>query len=191
MERNHLKNKIERLVEMRSNEILKGHDVNDLNKSISNLESRYNQMLLEDTSATGGPAGAVTGGAVSSSGVAMANASIAGMGAVVSPQASSFSGSTTGQSFTAGGGTVGSGDVSVPFPVGGRNPMYQKMEMGKSHGARTGKKSRQKRLSINQLKDIFAKKQDYTTGAEKKAQKVMNWDNFQKNSVTKIKRLKY
>lgn len=176
---------------MRSNDILKGHDVNDLNKSISNLELRYNKMLFEDTSATGGPAGAVTGGAVSSSGVAMANASIAGMGAVVSPQASSFSGSTTGQSFTAGGGTVGSGDVSVPFPVGGRNPMYQKMEMGKSHGARTGKKSRQKRLSINQLKDIFAKKQDYTTGAEKKAQKVMNWDNFQKNSVTQIKRLKY
>jgi hypothetical protein len=63
--------------------------------------------------------------------------------------------------------------------------------MGKSHGARTGKKSRQKRLSINQLKDIFAKKQDFTTGAEKKSQKVMNWDNFQKNSVTQIKRLKY
>ena len=114
----------------------------------------FEEFIFED-SATGGPAGSVTGGSVGSSGVAMANASISGMGAVVSPQASSFAGTTMGTNFTAGGGTVGSGDVSVPFPVGGRNPMYQKMEMGKSHGARTGKKSRQKRLSISQLKNIF------------------------------------
>lgn len=149
----------------------------------------FEEFIFED-SATGGPAGAVTGGAVGSTGVAMANASIAGMGAVVSPQASSFSGALSGPNFTAGGGSEGSGDVSVPFPVGGRNQMYQKMEMGKSHGAMTGKKSRKKRLSISQLKDIFSKKQDYTVGATK-SPKVMKWDDFKKTDINRVKRLKH
>lgn len=189
-----LKSTNERMQEMisfRTKLIKNGEDVSDINRLISKLEESYAELLIsEDTSGTGGPAGAVTGSSVGSSGVAMANASIAGMGAVVSPQASSLAGSTMGNNFTGHGGTVGSGDVSVPFPVGGRNPMYQKMEMGKSHGARTGKKSRQKRLSMSQLKDIFSKKQDYTVGSERKAPKVMNWQDFQKDDINKIKRLK-
>lgn len=185
-----MREKIEQLVEKRTNSILRGLEIHALNVEINNLQHKYNQLLLEDTSATGGPAGSVTGSAVGSSGVAMANASIAGMGAVVSPQASSFAGTTMGSNFTGGGGSVGSGDVSIPFPVGGRNPMYQKAEMGKSHGARTGKKSRQKRLSMSQLKNIFSKKQDYTVGSEKKSPRVMNWQDFQKDDVNKIKRLK-
>ncbi len=184
-----IKNELELLIEKRTSLILEGIDTHELNRKINLLQNKYNSILFED-SATGGPAGSVTGGSVGSSGVAMANASISGMGAVVSPQASSFAGSTMGTNFTAGGGSVGSGDVSVPFPVGGRNPMYQKMEMGKSHGARTGKKSRQKRLSMSQLKNIFSKKQDYTVGAEKKSPRVMNWQDFQKDDVNKIKRLK-
>lgn len=185
-----IRKELESLIKDRTSLVLEGADTSELNRKINSLQNKYNSLLLEDTSATGGPGGAVTGSAVGSSGVAMANASISGMGAVVSPQASSFAGTTMGTNFTAGGGTVGSGDVSVPFPVGGRNPMYQKMEMGKSHGSRTGKKSRQKRLSISQLKNIFSKKQDYTIGSEKKSPRVMNWQDFQKDDVNKIKRLK-
>lgn len=173
---------------LRSRMIKNGEDVSDINNVISSLENKYKKLLVEDTSATGGPAGAVTGSSVGSSGVAMANASIGGMGAVVSPQASSLSGSTMGSNFSNYGGTVGSGDVSVPFPVGGKNPMYQKVPMSKSHGPRTGKKSRNKRLSISQLKNIFAKKQDYTVGSEKKAKRVMNWQDFQKDDINRIKR---
>lgn len=185
-----IKTELESLVEKRTSLILEGIDTHDINRKINLLQKQYNQMLLEDTSATGGPSGAVSGSSVGGGGVAMANASIAGMGAVVSPQASSFAGTTMGSNFTAGGGSVGSGDVSVPFPVGGRNQMFQKMEMGKSHGSRTGKKSRQKRLSMSQLKNIFSKKQDYTIGSEKKAPRVMNWQDFQKDDINKIKRLK-
>ncbi len=185
-----IRKELESLIKDRTSLVLEGADTSELNRKINSLQNKYNSLLLEDTSATGGPSGAVTGSAVGSSGVAMANASISGMGAVVSPQASSFAGTTGGTNFTAGGGTVGSGDVSAPFPVGGRNPMYQKMEMGKSHGARTGKKSRQKRLSISQLKNIFSKKQDFTIGSEKKSPRVMNWQDFQKDDVNKIKRLK-
>lgn len=176
------------LVDSRNQLLKKGEDVFEINKTISKLEKEYGRLIFEDTSATGGPAGAVTGGSVGSSGVAMANASIAGMGAVVSPQASSFSGSLSSGDFSAGGGKSGSGDVSMPFPVGGRNPMYQKMEMGKSHGARTGKKSRNKRLSLSQLKDIFSKKQDYTKGASRKSSKVMSWDKFLSDDISRVKR---
>ena len=185
-----LTKKIQLLVESRNLLIKSGEDTTEVNKTLSRLEKEYGKLIFEDTSATGGPAGAVTGGSVGSSGVAMANTSIAGMGAVVSPQASSLSGSLSGPNFAAGGGKEGSGDVSVPFPVGGRNPMYQKMEMGKSHGARTGKKSRTKRMSLSQLKDVFSKKQDYTTGSSKKGAKLMKWDDFQKDDINKVKRLK-
>ena len=185
-----LLDKIEYLVEKRSGFIKHGLDVTDINRKLRKLEDQYAKILVEDTSATGGPSGAVSGGAVGSHGVAMANASIAGMGAVVSPQASSLAGSTMGSNFSDHGGTTGSGDVSVPFPVGGKNPMYQKLPMGKSHGSRTGKKSRNKRLSLSQLRNVFSKKQDWTIGSEKKASgKVMNWDSFVRDDLNKVKRI--
>jgi hypothetical protein len=183
--------KIERLAAGRARMMSEGMDVSDINRRIKRLEAEYGRYLSEDTSATGGPAGAVTGSSVGSSGVAMANASIAGMGAVVSPQASSLAGSTMGPSFTGHGGKAGSGDVSFPFPVGGRNPMYQKAEMGKGHGPMTGKKSRKKRLGMKQLRDILSKKQDYTAGSERKLPKVMNWQDFHKSEMSKVKKVKY
>lgn len=184
------------LFERRNHWLKLGRNVDSLNRQINNLEKIYASLITEDTSATGGPAGSVVGSSVGSAGVAMANASIAGMGAVVSPQASSLAGTTMGDNFSSQGGTVGSGDVSVPFPVGGKNPMFQKMPMGKSHGSRTGKKSREKRLSMSQLKDIFSKRQDYTKGSEKsvsqkKSPRVMNWDNFVKDDLNRVKRNKY
>jgi hypothetical protein len=183
--------KLERLTTSRARMMSEGRDVSEMNRKIRRLEAEYGRYLSEDTSATGGPAGAVMGSSVGSTGVAMANASIAGMGAVVSPQASSLAGSTMGTNFTGSGGRSGSGDASFPFPVGGRNPMYQKAEMGKSHGARTGKKSRKKRLDMKQLRDALSRKQDYTVGGERKLPRVMNWQDFHKGEMERVKKVKY
>lgn len=133
--------------------------------------------ILEDTSATGGPA-------VSS-----------GMGAVVSAQPSGLAGATIGTNWASGGGTTGSGDVSVPYNPSGANRVFQKIaSQGKDHGARTGKKSRVKKLDLKSLKDIFAKRQDFTAGEGEREQgikgkgKVMNFNNFLKNDFTTIKK---
>jgi hypothetical protein len=133
--------------------------------------------LLEDTSATGGPA-------VSS-----------GMGAVVSSQPSGLAGATIGTNWASGGGTTGSGDVSIPYNPSGANRVFQKIAaQGQNHGARTGKKSRVKKLDLKALKDIFAKRQDFTAGEGEREQgikgkgKVMNFNNFLKNDFTTIKK---
>jgi len=125
----------------------------------------------EDTSATGGPA-------------------VGGMGAVVSANPSSLAGSTIGTSWSSGGGTTGSGDVGVPYNAGG--PAMQKVPvpMGKGHGALTGKKSRVKKLDMKALKDIFSKRQDYTSGEGNadRPSKVMSFDAFQKDDVNVVKK---
>lgn len=126
----------------------------------------------EDTSATGGPA-------------------VGGMGAVVSANPSSFAGATIGTSYSSGGGTVGSGDVGVPYNAGGQQAMQKvPAPMGKGHGAQTGKKSRIKKLDMKALKDIFAKRQDYTAGEGNadRPSKVMDFDAFQKADITSVKK---
>lgn len=137
-------------------------------EEISNIEK-----LMEDTSATGGPAG-----------------SVGGMGAVVSAQPSGLAGQTIGTSWASGGGTVGSGDISVPYNPSGSNRMQQKIPvMGSNHGARTGKKSREKKLDIKALRDVFARRQDFTAGQTRSGEKkVMSFDNFKKDDVNKIKK---
>jgi len=66
--------------------------------------------------------------------------------------------------------------------------------MGKDHGPRTGKKSRVKKLDMKALKDVFAKRQDFTDGEGEREQgikgkgKVMNFNNFLKNDFTSIKK---
>ena len=96
------------------------------------------ELALEDTSATGGPAG-----------------SVGGMGAVVNAQPSGLAGQTIGTSWASGGGMAGSGDISVPYNPSGANRMQQKIPvMGSNHGARTGKKSREKKfLNLLLLKE--------------------------------------
>ncbi len=151
-----------------------GNEYLDILESIKSEESR----LLEDTSATGGPA-------VSS-----------GMGAVVSSQPSGLAGATIGTNWASGGGTTGSGDVSIPYNPSGANRVFQKLPapQGKDHGARTGKKSRVKKLDMKSLKDIFAKRQDFTSGEGEREQgikgkgKVMNFNNFLKNDFNTIKK---
>ena len=129
--------------------------------------------ILEDTSATGG-------------------ASPGGMGAVVSAQPSGLAGATIGTNWASGGGTVGSGDVSIPYNPSGANRVFQKVpaEMGSEHGPRTGKKSRKKRISLKSLKDIFSKRQDFTAGQSQSNTKkrVMNFDDYLRNDFTTIKR---
>ena len=135
------------------------------------------KSLFEDTSATGGP-------------------SAGGMGAVVSAQPSGLAGSTIGTNWASGGGTVGSGDISIPYNPSGSNRVFQKepLAMGKDHGPRTGKKSRVKKLDMKALKDVFAKRQDFTDGEGEREQgikgkgKVMNFNNFLKNDFTAIKK---
>jgi hypothetical protein len=80
--------------------------------------------INEMTSATGGPA-------VSS-----------GMGAVVSSQPSGFAGTTLGPSWASGGGTEGSGDISVPYNPSGSNRIFQRL---KNHGPRDAKRLRRKK----------------------------------------------
>lgn len=134
------------------------------------------QLILENTSATGGPAG--------------------GMGAVVSAQPSGLAGTTIGTSWASGGGTTGSGDISIPYNPSGSNRVFQKLQapMGKNHGPRTGKKSRVKKLDLKSLKDIFSKRQDFTSGEGEREQgvkgksKVMNFNNFFKSDFTTIKK---
>lgn len=121
----------------------------------------------ENTSATGGP-------------------SVGGMGDVVNAQPSGLAGQTIGISWASGGGKAGSGDVSIPYNPSGSNRVFQKLPvaaMGVEHGAMTGKKSRVKRLSRNAIKDIFAKRQDFTAGQGK----VMNFQDFLKGDTTKVK----
>ena len=102
-------------------------------------------------------------------------------------QPSALPGVTTDPAYTNTGGKTGD-YISVPFNAGGK---LAKMDvMGKGHGAMTGKKSRTKRLDMKRLKDIFAKRQDYTAGqadVDRKA-KVMDFEDFQKADITQVKR---
>ena len=134
----------------------------------------HEDMILEDTSATGGP-------------------SVGGMGAVVSAQPSGLDGATIGTNWASHGGTVGSGDVSVPYNPSGANRVFQKIPapMGKDHGARTGKKSRTKRLDMKTLQNIFKNRPKFnSTDSEKKAgeKKVMDFNDFLKNDVNTVKK---
>lgn len=122
--------------------------------------SKEDFLTKEDTSATGG----------------------SGMGAVVSAQPSSLPGSTMSPD-----ATCGSGDIGVPFNAGGGAKMMQKIPaMGFNHGARTGKKSRTKKLDLKQLRSNFKAKKDYTKSGEKK---VMSFDDFAKSDVNKVKKI--
>jgi len=115
------------------------------------------KLILEDTSATGGPGG-----------------SVGGMGAVVSAQPSGLAGTTIGTNWASGGGTVGSGDISVPYNPSGSNRMQK--------------------LDLKALKDVFARRQDFTAGEGEREQslkgksKVMSFNNFLKNDFNTIKK---
>lgn len=106
---------------------------------------------------------------------------------------SGLAGQTIGTSWASGGGPEEPGQISVPYNPSGANRVFQKIaapEMGKNHGAHTGKKSREKKLDMKTLKSMFSKRQDYTAGEGEveKPSKVMNFDNFTKDDINIVKK---
>jgi hypothetical protein len=148
---------------MVSENLYKDKMYNSLCERISNLEN-----LIEDTSATGGPAST-------------------GMGAVVSAQSSSIPGQNLGPNWASNGGTEGSGDISVPYNPSGNNRVFQKISkpMGMNHGSRTGKKSREKKLDMKSIQKILKTKK---TDNNVSKSRVMSFDDFMNNDITKIKK---
>jgi hypothetical protein len=136
------------------------------------------QLIEETTSAPGGPGG----GSVSSSGVSI------GPRAIQSSQPSAFPGALKGLNWINGGGEEGSGDdLSVPYNPSGANRVFQKVPMGKNHGSRTGKKSREKPLDLKHIQSILKGRKD----SPDKPGKVMDFDKFAKSQlkdVTKVEK---
>lgn len=140
----------------------------EINSHILDIENK----IFEDTSATGG-------------------LSIGGMGAVVSAQPSGIAGETIGMNWASGGGTTGSGDISVPYNPSGTNRMQQKVEMGRNHGARTGKKSRDKKIDVKALRAALAKRKSFSTTDNsdgERSKKVMDFNDFIKDQTNVIKK---
>jgi hypothetical protein len=106
---------------------------------------------------------------------------------------SGLGGQTIGTSWASGGSEEESGQISVPYNPSGSNRVFQKIaapEMGKNHGAHTGKKSREKKLDMKTLKSMFARRQDYTAGEGEveRPSKVMSFDNFAKDDMNTVKK---
>ena len=140
---------------------------------MKHLKDFENYILLEsDTSATGGLA-------------------VGGMGAVVSAQSSGLAGATIGTNWSSSGGTEGSGDISAKYNPGGLDhKLQQKIPMSKGHGPRTGKKSREKKLDLKEIKNVLSKRQDYTKGSSKASdeKKIMSFDDFEKSEINRVKK---
>lgn len=96
---------------------------------------------------------------------------VAGMGDIVSAQPSIFPGDVAGS-------TIGSGDIGVTL---GATPKKQPLEMGKNHGPRTGKKTREKRVDIKAMKSALRDRKN-----AKPTGKIMSFDNFGKTTVDKV-----
>jgi hypothetical protein len=159
-----------RLLKIRKELINEGLKDSELMQEV--LESiEYKESLMVETSATGGLS--------------------VGSAGNVSAQPSGLAGTTIGTNWASGGGTEG-GYISTPYNPSGSNRIFQKLPapMGKEHGPRTGKKSRQKRLDLKALKSAFAKRQDYTggEGEVKKDKKVLDFNDFMKNDFNTIKK---
>lgn len=134
------------------------------------------QLIEETTSAAGGPGGGfVSGGAASMS------------GAIQSSQPSALPGALKGANWINGGGEEGSGDdINVPYNPSGANRIFQKIpKMGKNHGARTGKKSREKPLDLKHIQSILKGRKD----APEKPGKVMDFDKFNKDRLDDVTKL--
>lgn len=140
---------------------------------MKHLKDFENYILLEsDTSATGGLA-------------------VGGMGAVVSAHTSALAGATIGTNWSSSGGTEGSGDISAQYNPGGLDhKLQQKIPMSKGHGPRTGKKSREKKLDLKEIKNVLSKRQDYTKGSSKASdeKKIMSFDDFEKSEINRVKK---
>lgn len=103
---------------------------------------------------------------------------------------SGLAGQTLSTNWASGTNKVSDGTLDVAYNPGGANRVFQKMlaPMGSNHGARTGKKSREKRLDIKHLRNVLSKKKDFTPTSSDK--KIMSFDNFEKDKINTIKKNK-
>ena len=173
---------LEELFELRSNLLKKGIEDDRLDEMISSKERDYIDSILED-----GPGGAAAAASIGigAGGVGYASAAIAGSGDIRASQPSIYAGSTSGDAYTKGGGSDGSGDMSVPYNPGGRKKVFQKLAAPMSD--RRGTSKRRKNKIIKNLKNIFANKQDYTANQGKvKKSNIMDFDKFSKDQFTKV-----
>lgn len=121
----------------------------------------------------------------------MGNASVSGMGNISSSQPSMNPGALNGNPFTSGGGVSGSGDISVPYNAGTGKKLFQNVPaFGRNHGSKIGKKPRNKKLNLKELKNRMSIKQDDTTSDEPRKSKVMNFNDFNKDSINKVIKVK-
>ncbi len=121
----------------------------------------------------------------------MGNAAVSGMGNISSSQPSTNPGALNGNPFTSGGGVSGSGDISVPYNAGTGKKIFQNIPaFGRNHGSKIGKKPRNKKINLKELKSRMSIKQDDDTTNEPRKPKVMNFDDFNKNNINKVTKLK-
>ena len=151
---------------VKGEDLLEDKDIVDMETFFDdNMDVILNSKKLNEESATGGPACAGSG-----------------MGAVVSAQPSSLAGSTIGANFVNGGGTVGSGDVSVPYNPGGDDRMIQKIPLGGFTDLYTNKKKKKK---TDKAVDLNQPVLDFTPKSN-----VMSYTDFVKLSLNKPKKTK-
>ena len=151
---------------------------------MEHLKKFEDYLINEDASATGGPAGSVSGGDVSSTPTSMDSNS----------QPSSLSGQTVDPEYTNNGGQVG-GYISNPLNMGtGKANIYQKTPTGerktREHQSIGDRKSRSGVAKATLKNILFNKDQDFTKGeGEIKQPKVMNFSDFEKKAnITTIKK---
>ena len=106
----------------------------------------------------------------------MANASGMGMGNVGGSSPSGNIGCTIGSNYSSGGGTIGSGDISVPYNTGSNKMVYNKSK-GYDHG------SIRKKRKKNNIKEIMR-------NAPEKPSRVLSFDDYQKTNINQIHKIK-
>ena len=109
---------------------------------------------------------------INEDGECFAGASTMGGGNVVGSSPSTNIGSTVGSAYTSGGGTVGSGDVSVPYNTGSNKMAFLKQN---GYGFNPKRKNTKKRNNLS---------------VKKPSGKIMSFSDFEKNKTTKVKDFK-
>ena len=102
--------------------------------------------------------------------------------------ASGLAGQTLSTNWASKTNKESDGTLDVAYNPGGSNRVFQKIPapMGSNHGARTGKKTREKRLDLKALRNSLKSRKEFSKTPGQ--QKVMSFDNFEKDKMNTIKR---
>lgn len=154
------------LVELRTKMILEGKKTSELNILIDKKESEYINLIKEND--------------CGSIGVSLNS------GGIVSSQPSNYSGVTTEPGYSNGGGTIGSGDISIPYHLNGTKT-FQKVPVDN----RKGNSKRRKNKILTGLKNSLANRKDFLSGQSKdRPKKVMSFNDFNKEDINKVTKVK-